>query len=393
MIYEIYILFKNRCATYCRSMKANPKASRSGLVTASPSEFLVHQRFGRTRFLGRGGAAWVLPWIDRFALIPSGACSVSFCADQITAENQGVEVSGFAIWNIVDPKRVVEAVDFTEATPAVERIGAHLREVVESAIRHQVANLTLEETIRKRGSIIARLKQELAGVAEHWGLEITTVEIKTVRIMSDELFANMQARYRDKIRLESERSALQTDELIQRERAAAREEGARHEMAFREAEALRNETLARAQIERESDLERLQATKKLDLSVASLNDELQLIREKEVKRRAAVEAEAALIELDAELERHRFALEKSRTENRATRAKIEGEIERRRIAVANTADRGRLFLENLPSVLAGTRFETVNLGDPVLLNAIRQLGTLLTGSSRRAPNTRKMMKE
>jgi len=60
---------------------------RFGLITANPSEFLVHQRFGRTRFPGRGRAALLLPWIDRYCLIPSSAHSVSFCADQITAEN------------------------------------------------------------------------------------------------------------------------------------------------------------------------------------------------------------------------------------------------------------------------------------------------------------------
>ena len=284
-------------------MKENSNRKPAGLVTASPSEFLVHQRFGRTRFLERGRAAWVIPWIDRYALIPSSAHSLSFCADQITAENQGVEVSGFAIWNVVDPKRAVEAVDFTDSDEAIRRIGEHLREVVESAIRHQVANLTLEETLRKRGSIIERLKEELAGIADHWGLEITTVEIKTVRIMSAQLFENMQARFRDSVRLESQRSAMETDEQIERGQAAAREETARREMAFREAEARRKETLSRAEIERNKEIERLRAAKRLELDLATLGDQLELTKEREAKRREALASESALIKLDAELER------------------------------------------------------------------------------------------
>ena len=359
-------------------MKENSNRKHAGLVTASPSEFLVHQRFGRTRFLERGRAAWVIPWIDRYALIPSSAHSLSFCADQITAENQGVEISGFAIWNILDPKRAVEAVDFTDADAAIRRIGEHLREVVESAIRHQVANLTLEEALRKRGSIIRRLKEELAGVADHWGLEITTVEIKNVRIMSEQLFENMQARFRDTVRLESQRSAMETDEQIERGQAAAREETARREMAFREAEARRKETLSRAEIERNKEIERLRAAKRLELDLATLGDQLELSKEREAKRREALASESALIKLDAELERRRFDVERVRATNRVAMAEIDDAIERRRIATANTKDAARLFLENLPGLLEDIKIESVNLGDPSLAGAIAQLAGCIT---------------
>ncbi len=359
-------------------MKENSNRKHIGLVTASPSEFLVHQRFGRTRFLERGRAAWLLPWIDRYALIPSSAHSLSFCADQITAENQGVEVSGFAIWNVVDPKRAVEAVDFTDSDEAIGRIGQHLREVVESAIRHQVANLTLEETLRKRGSIIERLKEELADVADHWGLEITTVEIKTVRIMSAQLFENMQARFRDSVRLESQRSAMETDEQIERGQAAAREETARREMAFREAEARRNETLSRAEIERNKEVERLRAAKRLELDLATLGDQLELTKEREAKRREALASESALIKLEAELEGRRSEVEQVRAKNRAAIAEIDDAIERRRIATANTIDCARLFLEKLPGLLAGTKIESVNLGDPALVGALARLAGSIT---------------
>jgi flotillin len=363
-------------------VKENSKRKRTGLVTASPSEFLVHQRFGRTRFFERGRAAWVLPWVDRYALIPSSVHSLSFCADQITAENQGVEVSGFAIWSVVDPKRAVEAVDFTESAEAIGRIGEHLREVVESAIRHQVANLTLEETLRKRGSIIERLKEELAGVANHWGLHITTVEIKTVRIMSAQLFENMQARFRDSLRLESERSAMETDELIQRGQATAREEVALREMAFREAESHRNETLSRAEIERNKEIERLRAAKRIELELATLGDQLELTKEREAKRREALESERALMQLDATLEKRRFELEQARAKNRDAMAEIDDTIERRRIATANTKDAARLFLENLPGLVAGMKIENLNLGDPALVGAIARLAGSITNPLR-----------
>lgn len=346
---------------------------KRGLVTASPSEFLVHQRLGRTRFLERGRAVWVLPLIDRYALIPADANSVSFCADQITAENQGVEVSGFAIWNVVDPKRAVEAADFTDATEAISRIGGHLRQVVESAIRHQVANFTLEDSLRKRAVIIESLKAELDDVASQWGLAIATVEIKTVRIMSAQLFENMQAKFRDAVRLESERSAITTKELIDRERAEVREESARRELAFRDAEAARAAELRRAEIERDAEIEKIRGIRHVDVELVKLGNQCRLIEGREATRREAMKAEAALIDLDTQLERLRFALDETRAANRNQIATTEDAMERRRIEVANTKDAARLFLENLPGLLAGVSISSLNLGDPMIVDALGRL--------------------
>ena len=353
-------------------MKEN-KIKRAGLVTASPSEFLVHQRLGRTRFLERGRAAWVLPWIDRYALIPSSAHSVTFCADQITAENQGVEVSGFAIWSVVDPKRAVEAADFTDAAEAIARIGEHLRQVVESAIRHQVANFTLEDSLRKRGAMIECLKAELGDVANQWGLAIATVEVKTVRIMSAQLFENMQAKFRDAVRLESERSAICTKELIDRERADVREEAARRELAFRQAEAARADELRRAEIDREAEIEKFRAARHLEVELAKLGRQCQLTQGREASRREAMGAETALLDLDTQLEKLRFDLDRSRAVNRNEIATTDDTIERRRIEVANTKDATRLLLENLPGLLAGVNIQSLNLGDPLIVDALGRL--------------------
>ena len=360
-------------------MKGNHAMKHIGLVTASPSEFLIHQRFGRTRILGRGRAAWLLPWIDRYCLIPSSTHSVSFCADQITAENQGVEISGFAIWNVEVPERAAEAVDFTNHAEAINLIGGHLREVVESAIRHQVANLSLEEALRQRGPIIVRLRQELADVADKWGLAITTVEIKTVRIMSGRLFENMQAKFRDTVRLESERSAMATDEAIALERAAVREEAARREMEFQKAQAAREETLRRAAIERESQIEKLRLAEQTSVELAKLGEQLKLTTGRESNRREASAAEHALIELEEALDARRFKLEQHRGENRDALAAIEDGIERRRIESANTRDTALLLVENLPDMLAGLKVADIHLGDPMLVEALATFARSLAG--------------
>ena len=112
-----------------------------------------------------------------------------------------MEVSGFAIWKISDPAKASVNFDFVEPSNSLQTITTHLKDVVESAIRHQVANMTMEDVLRKRGTIILRLKGELAYIADQWGLTIETIEIKNVQIMSEQLFENMQAKFRDQVRL------------------------------------------------------------------------------------------------------------------------------------------------------------------------------------------------
>ena len=163
---------------------------RPGRICDSPTN-------GKIRHLGRGISFFKLPWIDRYTIIPSSTQTIQFRADQITAENQGVEISGFAVWRVFDAGKAAANFDFTEAEDALTTIGSALQDVLESAIRHQVARMTIDDALRKRGSIILQLKDEMAYVAGLWGIAVETVEIKSVRILSRQLFENLQAPFRN----------------------------------------------------------------------------------------------------------------------------------------------------------------------------------------------------
>src|SRR6476620_5405840 len=104
-----------------------------GVVNAGPAEFVIHQRMGKIRHLGRGISFFKLPWIDRYTIIPSSTQTIQFRADQITAENQGVEISGFAVWRVFDAGKAAANFDFTEAEDALSAIGGALQDVLESA--------------------------------------------------------------------------------------------------------------------------------------------------------------------------------------------------------------------------------------------------------------------
>lgn len=292
---------------------------------SQPAEFAIHRRAGRTRKVGRGIAFFCLPLIDRCYIIPATAQTVSFAADQITAENQGVEVAGFAVWKVNDPEKAGASFDFSDSAAAIATIGGNLKNVVESAIRHQVAKMSLEDVLRKRGSIILELKQELAYIAGEWGLNIETVEIRTVRVLSEQLFAQMQARFRDAMRLESETSTLETERLLAERRLAQKEDIARQEVEFQQ-------------------------------------------------RR--FERERSLIAPERELQDAQATLEIARRQHVAALAGIDDETKRRQIATANTENPAVVLAREFVNIAGLLQIKELNLGDDALRSLIRRFGTL-----------------
>ena len=163
-------------------------------VTVNPSDYAIVFKKGNIIKEGRGFRFFCTPRIQ-YVIIPGNVKNITFAADQISRENQGVEVSGFAIWKVGEPKKIYQHFDFKQDIETMEQVSEFLKDVVESAIRHMVANMTIEEVLRKRGTIILQLKKELEYITEQWGIIVETIEIKNVRILSKTLFDNMQAKF------------------------------------------------------------------------------------------------------------------------------------------------------------------------------------------------------
>ena len=77
--------------------------------------------------------------------------------------------------------------------------------------------MSLDDAVRQCSSIDA-LKAEVGPLSGEWGLGLDTVEIRTVQISSGSLFENLQARFRDRARLEASVSALETERAINERR-------------------------------------------------------------------------------------------------------------------------------------------------------------------------------
>src|SRR5215213_5919368 len=84
-----------------RPLEDPEKTKRWGIVTAKPSEYLVHMRRGkiRRRSTGQGASCFKLPW-DSVAVIPTTIDRLQFTADQVTLEKVGMRVTGLAVYRI-----------------------------------------------------------------------------------------------------------------------------------------------------------------------------------------------------------------------------------------------------------------------------------------------------
>lgn len=353
------------------TMKNNLTMKKLGYVITNPAEFAIHQRRGRIKQKGRGISFFVLPYIDRYYLIPSTTHTITFVADQITAENQGVEVSGFAIWKITEPERSSLSFDFSDGSGAVERISESLKEVVESAIRHQVAKMTIEDVLRKRGSIILQLKQELAYIAEQWGLTIETIEIKNVRIMSEQLFANMQAKFRDAVRLESETSASETEKEIARRRYSQRAELALVEQEFQRRDLQRKAEIETLNAQREAALRVLKMDEEKRLKVQEFASKAELLAIEQANKEKALRLEQELLVVEQEVQTRRFAVEAEEHAHRVKLGSLDDDLARRRTETANRESATLAFVKTLPTVVNGLKVNELNVGD----DALRQLAT------------------
>lgn len=293
-------------------MRTIPKWGR---ITASPNEYLLVLRNGRVARHGQGISVFKWP-SDSVALVPTTITELSFLADQVTREKVGVQVSGLAVYRIVEPLLAYRMIDFERS-----RLTDILRDMFVGATRRIIANLTLEECLTHRkervaSELLREIQPVLAGegtlsdeTSQGWGVVLDTIEIQDVRVLSEEVFRKLQAPYRDKLSLEAVRSA---DE-VSREQARLAEERAK------EAERMRLERMAQEEARLAAERKRAEDARAHEEYLKDRAQEAELARKRTAaaaeKEREAIEllAKRARIELEAEATRILRAAETDRT--------------------------------------------------------------------------------
>lgn len=262
-----------------------------GRVSSAPNEYLIHLRRGRVVTHGAGRAAFAWPW-DSWVVVPTSIQRVSFAADQVTAERVGVEVRGIAVFRVADPMLAFRVLDFSGPRP-MDRLAEVLRDMFVGAARRLVANMTVDACLgRRKEEIAVELLREIQPIVggtgrpqdatdRGWGLVVDSIEIHDVKILSERVFADLQAPYRASLEQRARASAVERDQEVHQREVAAEQDRlalARHTAALEHelAVQLAEQTAARERRRIEDELALLDAA--LDIERRRSLQQLEIAR-------------------------------------------------------------------------------------------------------------------
>jgi regulator of protease activity HflC (stomatin/prohibitin superfamily) len=145
-------------------------------------ERAVVLRLGRVMGLKGPGVIALIPFIEKPLRIDLRTVTIEVPPQVIvTRDNVTVTVDAVIYYRVVDPmKVVVSVVNYTNA----------VRNYAQTTLRDVVSQLELDEILTKREEINKRLQSILDEVTESWGIKVTAVTIKDIRL-SQELLAAM----------------------------------------------------------------------------------------------------------------------------------------------------------------------------------------------------------
>jgi regulator of protease activity HflC (stomatin/prohibitin superfamily) len=279
---------------------------RWGWVSTRPSEFLIVFRRGRVaeRLCGQGGRFFKWP-SDSYAVVPTTLKEVVFHASQITSDLVDVKVRGMVVFRIAEPKRIYSLINFTDRQAGEAKLAQMIADMCRSLGKWLIANLKLDECIRRRKEEIATaLSHEVAKVAsEKWGVEIVTLDIQDVFIQDAALFEALQVGYRaekqreaELVRVDAQRAI--TGHQLDCERALEKE---RQELALEKAQRESAVEMVRLELVRRRDEEQSRSERLRAEQADALASE-KLAREEE-RARIAAEGQLARARLAAEMRR------------------------------------------------------------------------------------------
>lgn len=173
-----------------------------GFVAAYPHEYLIHFQNGKLNPKSSGQGARCFKWPnDTVFIIPTSLKEIVFQANQLSSDNVDVRLRGMAIYRISDPLRIYTQLNFSNRQQAEEKLARMIGDLCRSTAKWLVANMPLQECLRKRKEEIGEaLRREVGQVVSDaqrgWGVEIITIDIQDVYIQDAEIFQAMQTLFK-----------------------------------------------------------------------------------------------------------------------------------------------------------------------------------------------------
>lgn len=139
---------------------------KSRWVESEADEWLLIIRDGKLIKAGIGLKA-IAGLSDTVVKFPSKIEKVTFSANNVTKEMQGIEITGFAFWSVYrEEDGPFRCYKYMQGNDANENV----RALCESVVRAQIANSSLSGVLKDRKIIRDAVRRELKDQFKGWGV-------------------------------------------------------------------------------------------------------------------------------------------------------------------------------------------------------------------------------
>ena len=359
----------------------NKRRKLSGLFfeTALPNEYLVQVGRGTVQPV-LGGRRFRL--FRKFLRVPGSVETLYFSTDNANVNYQGIGVEGYASWRIdpEHPEVAIATLDFFDEDDPMRDTNVKLTTICVEAVRHVIANMSIDDALKKKDEIGEDLKQQLKKFEQRWGILFDQVGIEKVRIMSEKLFEDLQAEYRDQLRLGVATARIQTDRKIAGEENAMRERTETERLETeRKLSLTRSEnesTVTQDKLERQAALAEQQRLIREDRfrKEADFKEEQQQrdyqsqMKEQELKS-ALQQLEGAVLKLELQLEDSRSEIEERKLKVLARKQEINQTHRPEQLS--------HDFIEALPRIYGALKIDNYSIMNSGSENGISPIGKVM----------------
>lgn len=134
----------------------------------------VHFRLGRVIAVREPGLRLIIPVIDRLWRVSMRIVTMPVQSQGIiTRDNVSVDIAAVAYFRVVDARKSVVV---------IENVAAAIDQIAQTTLRNVVGQHSLDETLSETSVINASIRQILDTTTLEWGVEVTLVELKDIRL-------------------------------------------------------------------------------------------------------------------------------------------------------------------------------------------------------------------
>ncbi len=182
----------------------------SGIKILKDWERVAILRLGKFKGIDGPGIIWIASGLDQIAMkVSVRLLTYAFKTERsLTKDNVPV---------VVDAVMYFKVVDVEKAILGVERYTVAVELAAQTTLRETIGKVTLDELLSERDTIAQHLQELIDEKTEHWGVKVTSVEIRDVVIPSalqDSMSREAQAERERRARITLARAEQEASEAM-----------------------------------------------------------------------------------------------------------------------------------------------------------------------------------